>query len=175
MIIKISHARGNQPGLRCVRISKAVKGSKTWTFNVIDQWAADNGTLYGWGMDFNPNIVPGVTTFTPVIGAESDSSFWNVTAFDEGVVLISEDGNYVDLEFPNPGDFDFTYEVTNNFGCTWDTTVNITVIEGPQSSITAGSDLIFCQDPVQLQGDFSGTDPSPCATFWWFIRILLRR
>ena len=72
-----------------------------WTFNVIDQWAADNGTLFGWGMDFNPNIVPGVTTFTPVIGLGSDSSFWDVTAFDEGVVLISEDGNYVDLEFQN--------------------------------------------------------------------------
>ena len=38
-----------------------------WTFNVIDQWAADNGTLYEWGIDFNPEIVPGVTTFTPVI------------------------------------------------------------------------------------------------------------
>ena len=133
-----------------------------WTFSVIDQWAADNGTLFGWGIDFNPNIVPGVTTFTPVIGLGSDSSFWDVTAFDEGVVLISEDGNYVDLEFPNPGDFDFTYQVTNNFGCIWDTTVNITVIVGPQTNITAGDDVIFCQDPVQLLGLFTGSGPSSC-------------
>ena len=133
-----------------------------WTFNVIDQWAADNGTLFGWGIDFNPNIVPGVTTFTPVIGLDSDSSFWDVTTFDEGVVFISEDANYVDLEFPNPGLFDFTYQVTNNFGCSWDTTVNITVIEGPQTNISAGEDVIFCQDPVQLQGLFTGDGPSPC-------------
>jgi gliding motility-associated-like protein len=133
-----------------------------WTFNVIDQWAADNGTLFGWGIDFNPNIVPGVTTFTPVIGLDSDSSFWDVTTFDEGVVFISDDANYVDLEFPNPGIFDFTYQVTNNFGCTWDTTVNITVIEGPQTNISAGDDVIFCQDPVQLLGVFTGGGPSSC-------------
>ena len=48
-----------------------------WTFNVIDQWAADNGTLFEWGIDFNPEIVPGVTTFTPIIGLESDSSYWH--------------------------------------------------------------------------------------------------
>ena len=134
-----------------------------WTFNVIDQWAADNGTLFWWQIDFNPAIVPGVTTFTPVVGMEADSSYWLINPTDEGIVSISDDANYVDLNFPNPGDFEFTYEVTNNFGCTWDTIVNITVIEGPQNSITAGSDVVFCQDPVQLQGDFTGGPPSPCA------------
>ena len=28
-----------------------------WTFSIIDQWAADNGTLFEWGIDFNPEIV----------------------------------------------------------------------------------------------------------------------
>ncbi len=133
-----------------------------WSFTVFDQWGGDDGFLFEWGIDFNPEIVPGVTTFTPEIGLDLDSSFWLVTPADEGVVLISEDGNYVDLEFPNPGDFDFTYEVTNNFGCTWDTTVNITVIEGPQTNISAGDDVIFCQNPVQLLGVFNGTGPSAC-------------
>ena len=133
-----------------------------WTFNVIDQWAADNGTLFGWQINFNPEIVPGVTTFTPTIGMGSDSSYWQVTTADEGVVFIDDDADYVDLNFPNPGEFDFTYTVTNNFGCTWDTTVNITVIEGPQSNISAGPDFMFCQDPIQLQGEFTGGGPSPC-------------
>ncbi len=133
-----------------------------WTFNVIDQWAADNGTLFWWQIDFNPAIVPGVTTFTPVVGMDADSSYWQVNTSDIGVVSISDDANYVDLNFPDPGNFDFTYEVTNNFGCTWDTTVNITVIEGPQNSVTAGGDLIYCLDPVQLEGAFTGSDPSPC-------------
>ena len=133
-----------------------------WSFTVFDQWGGDDGFLYEWGIDFNPEIVPGVTTFTPEIGLELDSSFWQVTLADEGVLLISDDMNSVDLNFPNPGDFDFTYQVTNNFGCTWDTTVNITVIEGPQTNITAGDDVIFCQDPVQLLGLFTGSGPSDC-------------
>ncbi|MDA1383231.1 MAG: hypothetical protein O3A22_04945, partial [Bacteroidetes bacterium] len=133
-----------------------------WSFTVFDQWGGDDGFLYEWGIDFNPEIVPGVTTFTPEIGLELDSSFWQVTLADEGVLIISDDMNSVDLEFPNPGIFDFSYQVTNNFGCTWDTTVNITVIEGPQTNITAGDDVIFCQDPVQLLGLFTGNGPSSC-------------
>jgi gliding motility-associated-like protein len=133
-----------------------------WSFTVFDQWGGDDGFLYEWGIDFNPEIVPGVTTFTPEIGLELDSSYWQVTTADEGVVFISDDANYVDLNFPNPGLFDFTYEVTNNFGCTWDTTVNITVIQGPENNISAGGDLIFCQNPVQLLGELIGGGPSAC-------------
>lgn len=133
-----------------------------WSFTVFDQWGGDNGYLFEWGIDFNPEIVPGITTFTPIIGLEADSSYWQVTDSDEGVVFISDDMNYVDLNFPNPGEFDFTYEVTNNFGCTWDTTVNVTVIQGPENSITAGEDLIYCGNPLQLLGEFTGDGPSPC-------------
>ena len=129
-----------------------------WTFNVIDQWAADNGTLFEWGIDFNPEIVPGVTTFTPVIGLEADSSYWHpvgdlenvITTAETGVVDVSDDGNYVDLLFPDPGTFEFGYVVTNNFGCTWDTTLTVEVIDNPGTFITAGPDQIFCSDPVTL-------------------------
>ena len=133
-----------------------------WSFTVFDQWGGDNGFLFEWGIDFNPEIVPGVTTFTPEIGLEMDSSYWVVTIADEGVEYISDDMNSVDLNFPNPGEFDFTYEVTNNFGCTWDTTVNITVIQGPENSISAGEDLIYCGDPLQLLGEFTGGGGSDC-------------
>ena len=141
-----------------------------WTFNVIDQWAADNGTLYEWGIDFNPEIVPGVTTFTPIIGLGSDSSYWHpvgdleniVNTGDLGVVEVSDDANYVDLMFPDPGTFEFGYVVTNNFGCTWDTTLTVEVIENPGTFITAGPDQIFCSTPVQLEGGLDTGEPSAC-------------
>ena len=141
-----------------------------WTFNVIDQWAADNGTLFEWGIDFNPEIVPGVTTFTPVIGLESDSSYWHpvgdldniVSTSDLGVVGVSDDANYVDLMFPDPGTFEFGYVVTNNFGCTWDTTLTVEVVENPGTIITAGPDQIFCSEPIQLLGGLDTGEPSAC-------------
>ena len=142
-----------------------------WTFNVIDQWAADNGTLFEWGIDFNPEIVPGVTTFTPIIGLESDSSYWHPigdldTVLDEselGVVEVSDDANNVDLEFPDPGTYEFGYYVTNNFGCSWDTTVVVEVVDNPGTFITAGPDQIFCNDPVVLEGGFDTGEESSCA------------
>ena len=141
-----------------------------WTFNVIDQWAADNGTLFEWGIDFNPEIVPGVTTFTPVIGLGSDSSYWHpvgdidniLSTSETGVVDVSDDGNYVDLLFPDPGTFEFGYVVTNNFGCTWDTTLSVEVIDNPGTFITAGPDQIFCNNPVQLEGGLDDGSPVVC-------------
>lgn len=141
-----------------------------WTFNVIDQWAADNGTLFEWGIDFNPEIVPGVTTFTPVIGLGSDSSYWHpvgdleniLTTAETGVDGVSDDGNYVDLMFPDPGTFEFGYVVTNNFGCTWDTTLTVEVIDNPGTFITAGPDQIFCSDPVTLLGAIDDGGVSAC-------------
>ena len=154
-----------------------------WTFNVIDQWAADNGTLFEWGIDFNPEIVPGVTTFTPIIGLESDSSYWHPvgdldTVLDEselGVVEVSDDANNVDLEFPDPGTYEFGYYVTNNFGCSWDTTVVVEVVDNPGTFITAGPDQIFCNDPVVLEGGFdTGEESSSCGGSR-LIRLLLWR
>ena len=134
-----------------------------WEFNILDQWAADNGFLFEWGIDFNPAIVPGVTTFTPTIGADMDSSFWQVSTSTYGVESLDEEADYVDLMFDTPGSYPFTYTVTNNFSCSWDTIVNIEVIPGLGNSVTAGADLIFCQNPVQLEGAFVGAADSPCS------------
>ncbi|MDA0912526.1 MAG: PKD domain-containing protein [Bacteroidetes bacterium] len=134
-----------------------------WTFQVIDQWGADNGFLFEWGIDFNPAIVPGVTTFTPTIGADMDSSYWQVSSSTYGVESIDPEADYVDLMFDEPGEYEFVYTVTNNFSCTWDTTVVVEVIPGLGNSVTAGADLIFCQDPVQLQGAFVGGEVSACS------------
>ena len=68
-----------------------------WQFVIEDTWGGDNGTLYNWNIDFNPEIVPDVTTFTPVIGLESDSSFWAVDLSDAEIVGLDDDANEVDL------------------------------------------------------------------------------
>lgn len=133
-----------------------------WTLNIHDQWLGDDGFLFEWAIDFNPLIVPGVTTFTPTIGLEADSSFWNLSLSTPGVVGLDLNADYVELEIDTPGFYPFDYVVTNNFGCTWDTTVVVQVVPGLGNAVTAGPDVIFCQDPVQLQGAFSGEVTSAC-------------
>jgi hypothetical protein len=46
-----------------------------WTFTVTDNIAIDNGFIFYWGLNLNPALYPGVTTFTPQIGIGTDSSF----------------------------------------------------------------------------------------------------
>ena len=76
---------------------------------------------------------------------------------------IDTEADYVDLMFDTPGEYEFVYTVTNNFSCTWDTTVVVEVIPGLGNSVTAGMDQIFCQDPVQLEGAFVGGEESSCS------------
>ena len=84
-----------------------------------------------------------------------------LTPADLGVVEVSDDGNYVDLMFLDPGTFEFGYIVSNNFGCTWDTTLTVEVIDNPGTFITAGVDLEYCGGEIQLQGALD--DGSPVA------------
>ena len=131
----------------------------TWTFSVIDNLAIDNGYIFEWGLDLNPALIPGVTTFTPTIGLNADSSYWT----GPGIINQDFDANYCDIVLDEPGFYDYTFTVTNNFSCTFDTTLTIEVVEGPENSITAGPDQMFCGTPVDLQGAFVGGGPSPCA------------
>ncbi len=132
----------------------------TWTFSVVDNLAIDNGYIFEWGLNLNPALIPGVTTFTPTIGLNADSSFWT----GPGIINQDFDANYCDIILDDPGIYDYVFTVTNNFSCTFDTTLSIEVVEGPENSITAGPDQVFCGDPVDLQGAFIGGGPSPCGT-----------
>jgi gliding motility-associated-like protein len=116
----------------------------TWTFNVTDNLAIDNGYIFEWGMEFNPNLYPDVTTFTPEIGLGLDSTWW------DGPFINTEspDGNIITIEPDALGDYEYTYYATNNFGCTFDTTITVSVVPGP--SIDAGAFWTICDDNVQL-------------------------
>lgn len=123
-----------------------------WTYSIQDNWAIDNGFLFEWGIDFNPELFPDITTFTPVVGMGPDSTWWE----GPNVNTSSEDGNTINTTYTTPGFYDYTFFATNNFGCTFDTLITIEVIEGPD--ITAGPDLTFCDEPVTLQAGLTGND-----------------
>lgn len=122
----------------------------TWTVEICDLWSIDNGFIFDWSMAFNPEYYGDLHPFTPIYGADCDSSYWT------GPFIIDQDDNcdFIGIEINTTGSYDYTYTVTNNFGCTFDTTITVNVFVAAQ--VTAGPDLIFSCDPVQLQG---GLDP----------------
>lgn len=127
-----------------------------WTYQSTDLWGADNGFICSWEINFDPAIIPEVTQFTPSFGPGPDSTFWTG---DPGS-LITFDGDTATFTADAPGVYDFEYNVVDNFGCSYDTLITVT-IDDP-FTVDAGPDGIICSDPLQLNATIVGSTPS-CA------------
>ena len=127
-----------------------------WTYQSTDLWGADNGFICSWSMNFNPDIIPDVTTFTPSFGPDADSSAWTGGTTPD---LISANGDTITFTATVPGEYPFVYSVTDNFGCTYDTTITLTVNE--PFVLDAGDDVVMCSDSIQLQATVVGAS-TPC-------------
>jgi len=122
-------------GNLCDLVGCPLNGS--WTFSVYDNLGADNGYIFEWGINLNPALYPDVTTFTPIYGADADSSWWE----GPNIGAVSGNGDVITLNITQPGSYNYTYYATNNFGCTFDTTITVNVEIAP--SISAGPDLVY--------------------------------
>lgn len=131
----------------------------TWTITFVDLWAADDGWLCGWEVNVNPAIIPDVTTFTPVVGTSADSAFWS------GPFLTPDATNPLNATATptGSGDFEYTLSVTDNFGCTYDTTITVTV--APQIEIDAGPEIVLCNDPLPMAGALVANGAPPSCTY----------
>ena len=134
-----------------------------WTFTSTDLWGADNGTICGWSINFDPSIIPEATQFTPEIGiTDNDSAWWS------GPELMLDPNNpLIGSASPTaPGSYDYTFNVTDNFGCSYDTTITITVPDPIQ--VEAGPDIILCNDPLPMAGEVINSGPTNCV---WILEL----
>lgn len=128
----------------------------TWTISFTDLWGIDNGFLCAWNMDFNPALYPDLVQFTPVIGYTTDSMSWS----GPNVVVNPSDPMSVSVTMEDPGVFPYTFSITDNFGCTYDTTITVTVTNAPvvEATVTPG---VGCSDPAQLDAAIVAFPPPP--------------
>ena len=115
-----------------------------WTFTVVDQFGIDDGFLCSWALNFNPDLFPELTSYTPVLGATPDSVNWSGNAFTVDVTNPLE--GYASPA--SPGVYDYVLTVTDNFGCTYDTTITVTVTPSPQGPILITGDDLICADGI---------------------------
>lgn len=130
----------------------------TWTIEICDLWGADDGNIFTWNIFFNPDQYGDLLSFEPIYGPGCDSTYWE----GSGIISASDGCDWVNIELPNAGEYFYTYTAINNFGCSFDTTINVIVSESP--IITAGPDLSFdCLNPeLILQGGFQDILPPTC-------------
>jgi gliding motility-associated-like protein len=123
-----------------------------WTLTVIDNWAADDGTLFSFDINLDPSLYPPVTVFEPQIGHGADSSFWSMPA---NFATVSTNGDVLTIVPTTPGTNTYVYNVIDNYGCQHDTSVTVTVNANPQAD--AGPDVTICNGtPVELAGSIIG-------------------
>ncbi len=130
-----------------------------WTLTVIDNWAADDGTLFAFDINMDASLYAPVTQFQPQIGLGTDSSYWSTPAT---FATVSNFGETISINPTSAGTFDYVYNVTDSFGCSFDSTVTVVVTTVPTPD--AGPDVVICDGiPVQLNGTIAGGGGgSPC-------------
>lgn len=113
-----------------------------WKITVTDLWPQDNGFIFEWSVDFAPELYPLVETFTPEIvdfGWENNST----------IIFYSQDS--ITAVPTNAGNPSYTFSITDNFGCNYDTTVVVDVLPPTHP------DCFLCDDipPVVSLADTS--------------------
>jgi len=88
-----------------------------WTITVIDNLGIDNGWIFSWGITINQNIIPSSWSFDNFI---VDSTFVLTNSN-----IVSYTSNSINIQ-PEPGTHNYTYEVVDNFGCTFNEDIQIT-------------------------------------------------
>lgn len=90
-----------------------------WIITVIDKWESDNGWIFNWSINFADHLFPDIEQFTPQI---VDFSWVN----NPSIFYDSQDS--IAASPLNAGVANYTFEVTDDFGCTNDTTVLVNVL-----------------------------------------------
>jgi len=90
-----------------------------WTISVEDLWAFDNGFIFSWGIQFDPELYPDLETFTPSI-----SSF----SWVNSPQLIYHSADSIVSLLGNAGENAFLFEVEDEFGCSYDTSIIVNVL-----------------------------------------------
>lgn len=115
-----------------------------WTLIVQDQWASDNGWVFEWSINFNPAIYPELEVFTPQI---VDYTWLS----NPSVFFLSQDS--ISASPQNAGTASYIFSVTNDYGCTYDTSLQLVVLPEThpdcydcQQLLAPEDDIVICEN-----------------------------
>jgi gliding motility-associated-like protein len=123
-----------------------------WTLHVQDNIGSDDGYIFEWGIYFDPSLFP-------------DNEFYQNTITDaywsQNPTIVSDTTNdtLIIVDPNGPGDYSYIFNVIDDFGCAYDTTVALHVLD-TTINITSLDTTLFCfNDSVPLWTSATGTVP----------------
>ncbi len=109
-----------------------------WKLVIEDRLNMDNGWLFWWSIDFIDALKPPAETYTPNINT------WGWV--DNGTMIFNDQDSM--LSVPGAaGTLNYIFEVVDDFGCTFDTTITYSVLS------EADPRCFFCDDVVGMAPD----------------------
>lgn len=118
----------------------------TWTLSILDDQLADDGYIFGWGIEFASYLYGDSVGFQ----TEIVNSWWenpNNTNIGQDTLMY-----YVIQNGANP----FHFYVTDDFGCVWDTTITINAAPSPITSFSSDNECTNTQ-PFTFNNSSSGS------------------
>lgn len=113
-----------------------------WKIKVQDLWAIDNGYIFSWGIDFNPVLFPELEKFQNYVTDYSWQNNGSIFNFSKTDIKAAP---------RNAGTASYIFKVTDDFGCNYDTTINVTVLpfthpncRSCEKILTPGRDTAVC-------------------------------
>ena len=103
-----------------------------WTIIVQDNLTIDDGYIFEWGLFFDPAFFPGANGYQNTIVSED----WQ----DDPTIVSGQSDTVLVVQPTTPGFTYYTYEITDDFGCDYDTTVALYALPQP----TIFNDTIGC-------------------------------
>lgn len=126
-----------------------------WRMTICDHYQVDNGYIFSWSLSLNQAIVPGGWNYN----VNLDTVIWhgnNATPIGptSAKILMNDAGI-------------FNYDVTlvDDYGCEWDTTFTVEVVQSPMPNINNGLDTArLCAGEILiLNANYIDTN----AVYWW--------
>jgi gliding motility-associated-like protein len=126
-----------------------------WTLNIRDRVINDNGWVFNWQITFDPSIVPTQgNSFIPTIV----NTTW-MNADPPTPAIISQNPPNAVAQPVEPGTACYMFQVTDDFGCNYDTTVCFIVLPSDTADFTYPGTPFCNNDPNQLPTFINGGRP----------------
>ncbi len=133
----------------------------SWTIHITDNLGLDNGYIFSWQLHFAANLIP--------------ANLWNITnTYDMNDAVWTgngvQPGNGANaIAYPTvSGSQGYTFTVIDDFGCSYDTTIYITVLQPNDPSCcvmpspNAGPDELVCTNTYTFNPEYTAGN-----TFNW--------
>lgn len=124
----------------------------TWSIEICDNWAIDNGYIFSWDLNLDPNLLPTNWTYK----VDPDTMLWTGPFIDSVEMLKA----YISPDIG--GNYNYGYTFVDEYGCHWDTIIPLEVIHNP--IIDLGADTSICEgDSVLIDAG-----AIPAGTYSWY-------